>query len=900
MPFPFTMAWRETRAVWRHFLYFFLCIALGVGALVSIALFARNLEQSVTQEARGLMAADLEVRLSHRLSEAGQSLVRGLSTRGVAMIHVSELVAMAAGKGQTQIIELKAVEEGYPFYGKLRVEPDRPLADLLASPSQTLGTRQHDPSLGAIVQESLLLKMGLAIGDPLKIGEATFVITGIIKKEPDRVASLFSLGPRVLVSQEGLAVTDLIKPGSRVRERYLLRLSPGSSPEPLLYELRGRLTGESARVLSYREAQPQLRRSLEQLTRYLGLIGLIGLFVGGIGVASTVQAFIREKLTTIAILKTLGAASRTVMQTYLVQALVLGLIGSMAGAALGIVLQQALPKLLVDLLPLDQLNLSLNAAPIPILKGIAMGVLTTLLFSLWPLLGIRQVRPALIFRRDVPDGERRASIASVASIAWCVRRVSRALRHKVFREDAMTLDSIDAKDATFDRTRIFAAVTIVIGLAGLAVWQAGSLKVGLIFIGALLLAVVVLRFAAVGLVKLVTRIPLPRSVPIRHAIRNLYRPGSQALGILLSVGIGVMVMVSASLLEGSLIDSIGKSRPVAAPTFFFIDIQPDQQEAMLRVLQTRVPNGQPVLTPLVRSRLYTIDGHRVDHDRIEEGISEKEREKSWYFTREYVLTFLKDLPKDNAIVKGDWWTQTEGSQARPQVSIEEDAAKHLGVDVGSIIEFDIQGTTVAGEVRSIRKVDWSNFSTNFYMIFSPGALEGAPFTYVATARVSPGEELPLQEAVVAAFPNVTAINIADVMDNFARILERLSLAIRAIALFCILAGAVVMAAALTTTRYQRLYESVILKAFGATRGLIAQAFAVEYAVLGAIAGILGVLLASLLSWAILETVFDLRWTLQLPVLALGLMVTILLAVTVGFLSTFGILKERPLAILRGE
>ena len=320
----------------------------------------------------------------------------------------------------TQIIELKAVEAGYPFYGTLRLEPERPLAELLApdpascnasagppprssrgSTELVAGLTPYGTCHGAVVQESLLIRMGLSVGDRLKIGQALFTITGLLRREPDRAVNLFSLGPRVMISREGLAAAELIKPGSRVRERYLLRVPETRATEALLFELRGRLASESARVIPFREAQPQLRRFLDQLTRYLGLIGLTALFVGGIGVACTVHAFLREKLHTIAILKTLGAGSDTVLRTYLFQAILLGLIGSLAGAALGTGFQAALPTLLVGLLPSDLIGVTTTSSPLPLLKGIAMGVLTTLLFTVWPLLKIRDLRPALIFRRGV-------------------------------------------------------------------------------------------------------------------------------------------------------------------------------------------------------------------------------------------------------------------------------------------------------------------------------------------------------------------------------------------------------------------------------------------------------------------------------------------------------------------
>ena len=893
--FALQMAWRETRAAWRHFLYFFVCIALGVGALVGVALFSANVERAVTREARGLMGGDVEVRLSRPMSEKGDAVLRSMAGRGISVLHVSELAGMAAvvnGKPslQTQIVEMKAVEPGYPFYGNLVVEPSLPLTELLsesACPEPRTSnpppgrarhsslTTHHQTCFGAVVQQSLLIRLGLSVGDRFKMGEAVFTITGVLRKEPDRVAGPFTLGPRVMVSREGLAAAELIKPGSRVRERYLLKTPPAVPAQPLVYELRGRLTGESARVTGFRDAQPQLKQFLDQLTRYLGLIGLTALFIGGIGVATTIHAFIREKLQTIAILKTVGAGSGTVIRTYLLQALLLGTIGSLAGAALGAGLQHALPPLVTGLFGADllaQLEFS-GAFSLPsalsILKGIALGMLTTLLFTLWPLLGIREVSPGRIFRHDVQD--------IAAARTWRQRL------------------------GLSDRVRLAAACGIGAGLAGLAVWQAGNWRIGVLFIGALGGAVMLLTLSAWLLVRAIRSIPGPRSVAVRHAIGNLHRPGSQAVGVMVSVGIGVMVIVAVSLLERTLVDQVGESRPVDSPSFFFIDIQPDQREALVRLLRERTRDQAPETTPLVRSRLHAINGRPVAVPEENEGGRDKQdRRKNWYLTREYVLTFLQALPRDNAVIKGEWWKPGQ-TFSRPLVSIEEDAARNLGVDLGSTVTLEIQGATIEAEVSSIRKVEWGNFSTNFYMIFSPGSLDGAPFTYVATVKVPPEQEVPLQQAVVAAFPNVTAINIGDVLDSFARILDRLALAIRAIAVFCILAGALVMAAALAATRYRRLYESVVLKALGATRGLVARSFAVEYALLGAAAGLIGTALASLLSWAVLNFILeDVTWTLQPGVLAAGFILTVLLSLVVGFLSTFRILGQRPLAVLRHE
>ncbi|HEX2055835.1 MAG TPA: FtsX-like permease family protein [Nitrospiraceae bacterium] len=591
--FPLRMAWRETRASWRHFVYFLACIAVGVGGVVGVSLFGANVERAVTREARSLLGGDIEIRLSHRLGEEGTAVLASLEKRGIAVTHASELVAMvsmpqtekrSAGEA-TRLVELKAVEPGYPLYGTVAHAPPRPLAALLEA-TQAQGCRPT--CYGALVQESLLIHMGAELGARMKIGDAVFVITGVIQKEPDRMANLFSLGPRVLISQEALSAAQLVKPGSRVRERFLLKLPPAMELTSVQQELRGRLTGESPRISSYREAQPQLKQFLDQLTQYLGLVGLTALFVGGIGVASSVQAFLREKLYSIAVLKILGADTRTVIQVYLGQALALGLLGCAAGVLLGTALQAVLPKAVAAVLEiniLEQMEFSSTvgaASLLPIAKGVGLGLLTTLLFSVWPLLAIRGIKPGAILRRDV---EAREAGLPVRVLSWCDWWHSPAMR---------------------DRPRFLTGVGIGAGLAGLSMWQAGSIKVGALFIAGLVAAVVLLILGAHALLLILRRLPAARSISVRQAVGNIVRPGSQTVGVMMSIGIGVMVMATIGMVERSLVDRVREDRPTDAPTFFFIDIQPDQAEPFLNLLHKETGSLAPELTPLVRSRLSAI------------------------------------------------------------------------------------------------------------------------------------------------------------------------------------------------------------------------------------------------------------------------------------------------------
>ncbi len=878
------MAWRETHGSWHQFVYFLVCLAIGVGSVVGIELFAANVEGMILGDARGLLGGDLEIRLARPLGDSGVRVLESLKKRNIEMTHVRELVGMSAVQGNsesdgvsetsslrtTQLVELKVVESNYPLYGQVEVSPPQPLPTVL-SPAASC---PESPCFGIVAQESLLITLGIEVGSHIKIGQAWFEIRGVLLKEPDRVASAFSLGPRVMISVEALKATELVQVGSRIRQRYLLRVPESMSLGPLQGELQGRLAKEGARVSSFREAQPRIRKFLEQLTTYLGLIGLTALFVGGIGIACTIHGFMKQKMTTVAILKTLGADAGLIMRVYVGQSVLMGCVGSLLGAMLGIGLQVGIPLLLGGLI---SVQVTSTVMLLPLLKGVALGVATTLLFTLWPLLTIRTVPPALVFRRDF---EQAPAIA----------------QHEAFRKNLWKAMVVFCRD----RQRLVTSAVIGMGLMMLAMWQARSLTLGFVFILAFAAALVILRFGVWLMLKGLRILPRPRSFVVRQALGSVQRPGSYTVGMAVSIGVGVMVIVTVALVKASLLASIGDRIPDEAPTFFFIDIQPDQKHQFEQIIRAQTPMAIYTLTPVVRSRIRAIDGNAIDPE------EHKGQRNGWYFTREYVLTALVNLPKDNTVIEGQWW-QADQLNGRASwddgplpMSVEDEAAKNLGLGLGSTVEFDIQGAPLHTVVQSTRKVDWGSFSTNFFMILAPGALDGVPITYISTAKVGPDEEIPLQQALVRTLPNVTAIKIGDVLANVARLLEQLAWAIQGMALLSIISGAVVMVAALSSTRYRRLYESAILKAIGGTRQLIVQSFAIEFAVVGSLAGLIGVGLASALSWGILHFFLDLPWVFQPSVLGWGLCATIGLAVMVGFLSTFRVLGEPPLAVLRQE
>lgn len=845
--FVFQMAWREARSSWRHLLFFLSSIAIGVGSIVGAGNIAANLEAMTHHEARNLLAADLEARLNHPLSIQGESVLSDLARDDIRFIRVTELTGMAsaADSGKTQLVEIKAVEPGYPFYGRLQVDP--PVSDPFLDPD------------GVWVQEALLIRLHLKVGDPVKLGETLFTIRGVIRREPDRVAGTFSLGPRILLSQEALHKTGLIQPGSRLTNRYLFKLPASWTPERLKTELSARWSNEAVRISTYRETRPQLGRFLENFTTYLGLVGLVTLLIGGIGVASNIYSFLTERIETIAILKCLGCPSSAVLAVYLLLALFLGGIGSLIGISLGMILHHALLPFLAGFLPPDFL---FQPMPLAALRGLGMGLLVTLLFSLWPLRMVLRWSPSRVFRHEV-ETERRGLP---------------------------------------DRTTLVLAAVILIGCVGLSLWEAGSWRLGGWVVAAIGVTVPLLLAASWGMLLLIKKMGrrsslLQGSLILRYGIGNLQRPGRQVVTIVLSIGIGVTILLTLAQVERNLLSQLQQNVPKDAPGLFFIDLQPDQKEPFETLMKDWHLMRPIHLTPLVRSRLHDINGKNISE------MQPENRPDGWYLTREYVLTYQKELPNHNIVRRGKWWTdaaETTAADSIPLISVEAEAARHLGIDLGSTVTFDIQGALVTGRIASIREVDWGSLTTNFFFIFEPGALDRSPITYVATAATRPEEDLPIQNAVIGALPNVTAINLREVLETIARILKEIIRTVQFMAGFGLLVGLIVLSGAIAATRARRLHEMILFKTLGAARPTLIAMMAVEYGLLGFVAALVGGLLSTGLSWGIVHFFLDIPWRFDPKTLLIGLVATVIVTLLGGFLTTYRILGRKPLAVLRSE
>lgn len=842
---------RESRGSRGRWIFFIACLALGVTAVTTVAGLVAGVEDGLRGEARQLLAADLAVSGRHPVPSALEEELD--QRRGVEIAAVREMVTVVAalaspsGPGRSQLVELKAVGEGYPFYGELITDPPRPLRELLDNRS-------------ALVAPDLLARLDLAVGDALRIGGRDFQIVGTVSREPDRIGTLFALGPRVFVSLAGLARTELEQFGSRITYRTLIRLpadATAARTDSLAAELRQRLTeAGNYEVESQAEGQPGLQQGLRRVERFLGLVALLSLFVGGIGVAQTARAWLADRLDAIAILSCLGVRPREVFVLYLAQVVMLAAAGSLVGAAGGQLALLLAPRLLAGLLPITGFS---AWQPLAALRGVGLGMGVALLFCLPPLLTAGRVPPVRILRRGAEP-----------------LPMSRGLR-------------------------LLLATVLIAGIWSIAAIQSGSARLGGQFALGVAAIALLLALASWAVVRAVGTLPRPRNLPLRYGMAALARPGAATLGAMTALGLGVLVVLGMSLIESQLSHSLTRSLPTDAPSAFLIDIQPRQWEALRELLEAEGAFSIDSV-PVVSARLAAIDGRTVseavagDADQGRPANDESEDDRRWALTREQRLTTLATLPEDNEIVAGALWSDPE----RPEVSVEREFAEELHVGVGSTLRFDIQGVPVELAVTSIRTVDWQTFGINFYLVAEPGALAGAPETRIAAVQLPAGNEQRIQDRIADRFPNVTLFRIREVLEKVAAILDRLGTVVRLLGGFTVAAGIVILAGSISAGSLRRAREVALLKTLGATRRDVASILATEYALVGLVAALIGAGGAAFLARYVLIHGMEVGWQLAPARLAAGVALTVAVTVVAGLAASRRALACRPLEVLRGE
>jgi putative ABC transport system permease protein len=848
--FVLRMAAREVRASPRRLFLLTVSVAIGVAALVAINSFTDNLRRSVREQARALLGADLSFASRRPLPAGVEAIVDTLVRDGAEAARVTSFGGMAyvPRTDGTRLVQVAAVEGRFPFYGEIRTDP--------ADAWSRLGEGRH-----VVVDPALLAALSAELGDTLALGEARFRITGSVVSAPGNAGFRSALGPRIFIPAAHLAETRLLGFGARAEYETFLRLPPSPGAEAVAERYRTGLRGDRVRIRTVTEDQENLNETLSRLTGYLGLVALIALLLGGIGVASAVVVFIRQRMEAIAVLRCLGATGGRVFAIYGAEAAAMGLTGSVLGALAGILVQRLLPGLFAGLLPVDvELRVSWPAVAL----GIGMGLWVAVAFALLPLLAVRRVPPLAALRRPF-EGEREPR----------------------------------------DWWRLAALALLAASTVALAALQVGSLRQGAVFSAGIAAALLLLWLASWALIRAARRW-LPARWPYlwRQGLSNLHRPSNQTATVVLSIGFGAFLLGTLLLVQYNLLRQLQLSGGPQRPNLVLFDIQRDQLAAVEGALaESGLPSVGPV--SIVPMRIASVKGRPVSRMLTDTtGTDGDGPGGAWALRREYRSTYRDTLVGSERLVDGAWWpagSARDSGAGLPRISVELELAGELGVGVGDTIEWDVQGLRLATRVASLREVEWARFEPNFFVVFEPGVLEDAPQTLVTLTRIErPEERGVFQRRLAERLPNVTTLDLTVLQQTLERLIERVVLAIRFMAFFTLATGAIVLVGALATSRFQRIREGALLRTLGATRGQLFRIVLAEYLALGLMAATVAAALAGVAAWALARWVFEGRFTLPaLPLAGLTLGV-VAVTVIVGLLNSREVIRRTPLEVLRAE
>jgi putative ABC transport system permease protein len=845
MSFIIRMALREIRASWQRLVFFFVCIAIGVAAIVALRSVIQSVRAALSGEARALLAADLVISSNDPFNRTVRATIAGETRAGrvSAQSEAIELPTMVRPADPaitgSRIVELRAVQSSFPMYGTLRLQGGQTYThDLL---------RGH----GALVRPELLAQFGLEVGDRIAIGAQPFQVRGVIESEPGRRLGSFSLGPRVLIDYADLDSTGLLTFGSRVDHQLLLKV-PDAALSTLTMELRVAFANEFVGVRSYRRNEDRMSRDFERAENYLSLVGLVVLILGGIGVSSVARVFVQQKIRSIAVLKCVGGTSHQILAVYLVQILLLGLAGSLLGVVLAAAVVAAVPSFVPASVNMLQVDYGLTRTAVA--QGLLIGLLVSLLFSLVPLLEVRHVKPSLLLRQDIPPTGR---------IDW-VKWIATAL--------------------------------VAGALVAVAAWQAGSLRVGLMLSGGFVCTAVVLHVVGLVLVRAVQPLRHARSFALRQAVLHVARPGNQTRVILLAVGLGAFFIIGVRALQANLLRDFSIQLGEDSPDMFLMDVQPDQRQALSAFIdEHNGPNGPPKMIPVLRARVVGVRGRDVSLDRFEDVRGRGS------LSREYTITYRPALEANEQVIAGQWWNSPTSAGA--EVSIEESLRDRFQIQVGDEMRFDVLGRVITATVASVRRLEWRDFRAGGFMfVFRPGTFDNAPHTFISTlqAPLDRAARARLQTALVRTFPNVSVIDLRELLDTIRGVVNNVTLGVTVVGALVLLSGALILVGAVSMTKFRRVYEAAILKTLGASTRLIATMLLLEYGVLGAIAGTIGSAGAIALSWAVATYALDMPWT-STPLLSVaGIVLTAVFVAAVGVVASLDVLRHKPLATLRAE
>jgi putative ABC transport system permease protein len=845
------IAWRDLKSAPGKFGFVVLSVAVGVAALVGVRGLSDSFRKTLSGEARSLMAGDLSARVFHLPTaednnRVAAALKQASGASGTRTTWVTETVSMASVPPDPVplLVSLKAVDPAeYPYYGTADLEPAMSLQQALAGD-------------GAVVADEFLIRLNAHVGDTLRLGGRNFRISAVLAQEPDRITAGAGLGPRVMISQAALAETALVGPGSRVSERLLVKLPEQAATAAVRAQLESALP--DAQVMDFREGNPALSRGLDNATAILSLICLVAMVLGAIGVAMSMHAHLEQRMDMLAILKAVGAGSGDLLRIFLLQTLGLGLAGGLLGVAAGVGVMAALPSAFGNLLPVHVvLNFPWQSA----LAGMGTGLLTTLLFCLPPLLDVRAVRPVLVLRRLVDSGPEGVK-------GWLAKWWARRLQLGI-------------------------AAVVIVALGAIAWALSDSAKIGTWFAILFTVALVVLLvLAAVALwtVRFVldrVRLQLPSS--LRHGLANLYRPGNQSAAVLAALGTGVMLILAVYLMQAQLLRELKETASPKLPNIFLIDVTSDEVEGVKNFFA-----HQPGLTraldlmPVVPGRFTAINGKPLDQ------IKDQHYPKRMLEQAE--LTWADAAPEGDTVEKGAWWKDANANE----IAVGDGVAQRLNLSVGSSMDLTVGGVAHTLKVTAIYRADGQHLAGRVSFVTPSGILQNQPtMVWYGGVHIDPKQVASMERGLFQAFPTITVINLADVLERIESVVDQITFVVRLLAGFSILAGLTILASSIASTRFRRMQEAVVLKTLGATRMRIVRTFSVEFSVLGLLAGAVGVVFANLLTRVLLhrlEVAFHVEWGAT----AIALIGTAVLATATGWIASYRILGLRPLQVLREE
>jgi putative ABC transport system permease protein len=836
------MAWRDSRGKRILLLLFTSSVVFGIGAIVAIHSIRENLQRIVEEQARSLLGADVVFQTRH---EPSPRLQRYLERLPGSKVHELRFRSMAVfpKAGDSRFVQIRALDGPLPFYGEMETNPVMPEKAVQPSPGM------------AIIEESLLLQMDLAPGDTVRLGEANFTIEAALVRMAGESEVTGFFAPRIYIPLEDLPDTGLIQEGSIVRYRTAIGAEAPQIPalKESIAANQALFADEAVRVETVEDRRESIASILNNLLDFLNLIGFVALLLGGIGIVGAVHVYIQGKRETIAILRCLGSTARSAFAIYLAQMLSFGLLGALLGTGLGVGIQFILPGLLQSFLPFE---VEMRASPTAITTGLVFGWLIVTVSALIPLLGIRRISPLRAIRASVepPRGSLRDPLA------W------------------------------------LAGSVLFLTLLGFTLAQSRRPEIALAFIGGLLVSLFILAGLAWALRAGLRRLRLERSpYPYRMALSNLYRPNNRTLLLMTTLGMGVLLINTLLLVRDGLLGQVDIRSSEDAANVILLDVQPDQREAVSAFLENEGYPPHDVL-PVVTMRVEAIKGRPMREWKA----MENSPVSDWVYTWEFRNTY-RDHVLDNAdVVAGEFIPSHDGREPYP-VSLSANVIEDFGIGIGDSITWNVQGVSIESVVSSIRDVRWQAGRQNFNIVFPLNTIEPAPTVFAISIltddRVATAD---LQVKLSERFPNVSLIDLSLVFQSIEEILDKATFVIQFMAGFTIATGLVVLAGAVISSRYQRIRESVLFRTIGASSRFIRTVLTIEFLLLGLVAGLTGLILSWLASWALLRFVFD------LPLPPAGLQSTLVLAAVMlltwitGWLTSRGIATQPPLVILRRE